>query len=211
MGNIEELVASLSRDAVAVKPAPHPFMLSLGWLAAATVYLAVALWFSGVRPDLMQKLHQPWFVIELAFLGLIFVATSLSAALLAFPDLHQMRKIAWAPALLFVLFAVFMFFSWRADMPPAPQPVHSLECTFSILAVSLLPAAWTFLSMRRFASTHHRWAGYVALLSAFSIGALWLRLYELNDSVGHVVEWHYLPMLLLGLVGMRLGRALLKW
>ena len=108
----------------------------------------------------------------------IFIATSLSAAVLAFPDLHQMRKAALAPAGLFALFVAIMFFAWRADVPPAPLPVHSFECTVSITLFSLLPAAWTFFSMRKFASTHYRWAGSIALLSAFSVGALWLRLHE---------------------------------
>ena len=211
MANIDELVESLARDAAPVKQAPHPLMLSLGWVAAAAVYLVVSLWISGLRPDLMQKLDEPWFVAEMVSLALIFIATSLSAAVLAFPDLHQMRKVALAPAGLFALFVAILFFAWRADIPPAPLPMHSFECTASITLFSLLPAAWTFLAMRRYASTHYRWAGSVALLSAFSVGALWLLLHELNDSIIHVIQWHYLPMLGIGLVGWWLGKRLLKW
>lgn len=211
MENIEELVDRLAGSAAPVKPAPHPLLLGLGWTVAAAVYLAVALWFSGVRPDLMEKFHQPWFDVEIGALGLIFISTALSAAVLAFPDMHQMRKLAWAPIALFAAFALIMFFSWLAHNPPPPRPVHSFQCTISILLVSILPATWTFLSLRRFASTHWRCAGYVALLSAFSVGALWLRLYELNNSIAHVIEWHYLPMLVLGFIGMRLGSVLLKW
>lgn len=211
MGNIEELVDRLARDAAPVKPAPHPLMLSLEWVTAAAVYLVTSLWISGLRPDLMQKLHEPWFVAEMASLALIFIATSLSAAVLAFPDLHQMRKAALAPVGLFALFMVIMFFAWRADVPPAPLPVHSFRCTVYIMLFSLLPAAWTFFSMRKFASTHYRWAGSIALLSAFSIGAFWMRLHELNDSIIHVIQWHYLPMLGIGLIGWWLGKSLLKW
>lgn len=211
MANIEQLVDSLARDAAPVKPAPHPLQLSLRWLAVAAVYLVLSLWISGLRPDLMQKLHEPWFAAEIAALTLIFLATSLSAAVLAFPDLHQMRKAALAPIGLFALFTAILFFAWRADAPPAPLPVHSFECTLSITLFALLPAAWTFFAMRQFASTHGHWAGSVALLFAFSVGALWLRLHELNDSVIHVIWWHYLPMLGIGLIGWWLGKRLLKW
>ena len=65
--------------------------------------------------------------------------------------------------------------------------------------------------MRKFASTHYHLAGAIALLSAFSVGALWLRLHEVNDSIVHVVEWHYLPMLAVGFIGLWLGKLLLKW
>jgi hypothetical protein len=211
MTNIDDLVDSLARDAVPVKQAPHPLQLSLRWVAVAAVYLVLSLWISGLRPDLMQKFHEPWFAAEVAVLVIIFIATSLSAAVLAFPDLHQMRKAALAPAALFALFTAILYFAWHADIPSAPLPVHSIECTLSITLFSLLPAAWTFFSMRQFASTHYHWAGVVALLFAFSVGALWLRLHELNDSIIHVIQWHYLPMLGIGMLGWWLGKRLLKW
>jgi len=68
-----------------------------------------------------------------------------------------------------------MFLAWQADNPPAPLPVHSFECTRSIALLSLLPAAWMFYMMRKFASTHYHWAGSIAFLFAFSVGALWER------------------------------------
>ena len=49
----------------------------------------------------------------------------------------------------------------------------------------------------------------VSLLSAFSVGAL--RLHEVNNSVIHLIQRHYLPMLVFGLIGLWLGRVLLKW
>jgi hypothetical protein len=211
MENIEELINRLAQDTATVKPAPHPYMLSLQWMGWAAAYLVVSLLFSGLRPDLAAKLHEPLFVAELAALAGIFVATSLSASLLSFPDMHQLRRVAFAPVIAFVLFVAVMFIAWQADNPPAPLPIHSFECTMGITLVSLLPAAWMFYVMRKFASTHSLLAGCCALLFAFSIGAIWLRLYELNDSIMHVIEWHYLPMIAFGMAGMWLGKVILKW
>ena len=211
MENIEQLVETLSKAAAAVKPAPHPFLLSLKWLAIAAVYLAMSLAISGVRADLLQKFHEPWFIAEIAVLFGIFIATALSAAVLSFPDLYQKRGTAFAPVWMFALFVLVMFFAWRADDPPAPLPMHSFECTFSIMLLSLLPTVAIFYAVRKFASTHYRSSGSVAVLFAFSIGALWLRLYEPNDSIIHVIEWHYLPMVGFGAAGLWLGKVLLKW
>jgi len=211
MADIEQLVQTLAADTAKVATAPHPYLLSLKWIAAAAVYLALSLAISGLRPDLVQALQRPWYITEIVALILVFIATSFSAALLAFPDLHQKRGLAFAPAWMFALFLLVLLFAWRADNPPAPLPVHSFQCTCSIMLFSLLPAAWTIYVMRKFASTHYQWAGSIAVLSAFSVGALWLRLHEVNDSILHVVEWHYLPILVFGLVGLWLGRALLKW
>jgi hypothetical protein len=211
MANIDELINRLAHDNVTVKPAPHPYMLSLKWMAWAAAYLVVALAFSGVRPDLAAELHQPMFAAEIAALAGIFITTSLSASLLSFPDIHQLRRLAFAPLIAFALFLLVMFLAWQADNPPAPLPVHSFQCTLGITMVSFLPAVWIFYVMRKFASTHYHLAGCCALLFAFSIGAIWLRLYEVNNSIMHVIEWHYLPMIAFGIAGLWLGKNVLKW
>lgn len=211
MSDIDDLVTSLTRDATAVKPAPHPFILSLKWIVAAALFVTVSLAVSGLRPDLFARLHSLWFVAEIAALLGIFIATSFSAVLLAFPDLHQKRALALSPVWMFALFLLTLLFAWRADSPPSPPPVHDLECTLGITMMALLPALWTFYSLRNYASTHYRLTGCVALLSAFSVGALWLRLHEQTDSVAHVIAWHYLPMLAVGIIGLWLGGRLMKW
>jgi len=211
MENIDELIDRLARESGGVKPAPHPFKLGLKWMGWATVYLFLSLLFSGLRPDLMMKLHESWFMAEIMALVAVFVATSVSAAVLSFPDLHQMRRMAFSPLIAFALLMLVLIGAWHADSPPAPLPVHSFECTISITLFSLLPTVWTFYAMRKFASTHFCWGGSVAALSAFSVSALWLRLHEVNDSVLHVVEWHYLPMIAFGLAGWGLGKKILKW
>lgn len=211
MNNIEQLIAGLSKDAQAVKPAPRPWLLGLKWLGVAAVYLLVALLFAGPRPDWALQLQKPWFVAEVVLLLGILVSTAFSAAILSFPDLHQQRRAAFAPVWIFALFALVMLISWLADNPPSPLPVHSFECTLSILMFSLLPTAGIFYAMRQFASTHLRLSGIVAVLFAFSTGALWLRLHEQTDSIIHLVEWHYLPMIAVAAAGWLLGKVLLKW
>ena len=211
MDNIEQLIAGLSKDVQALKPAPRPWLLSLKWLAVAIAYLVVSLAFSGVRPDILTEFHKPWFVAEIVLLAGIFVSTALSAAVLAFPDLHQQRRTAFAPVWMFALFALVMLFAWLADNPPSPLPMHSFECTISILLFSLLPSAGIFYAMRQFASTHLHLSGVVAVLFAFSTGALWLRLHEQTDSIIHLIEWHYLPMIAVAAVGWWLGKKILKW
>jgi hypothetical protein len=211
MANIDELINKLAKDGKAVKPAHHPALLSLEWITVAVFYIAIALMISGLRTDLMAKLNEPWFAAEIATLAGIVVATSLSAALLSFPDLHQMRRVALLPAITFALFALVMFIAWRTDSPPTPPPMHSFQCTLMISMLAILPAVWIFFVMRRYASTHQYWAGGIAMLAAFSVGALWLRLHEQTDSIMHVIEWHYLPMIFVGLIGMWLGKLILKW
>ncbi len=211
MNNLDSLVESLAADVKPVKRLLSPVRLTLLWSAAAIIYLVVTLLLTGFRADIAQSLRNPWFNMELLTLLLVFISATLGAAVLAFPDLYQKRALAWAPLVAFLLFTATMAGAWLVDSPPSPKPVHNIECTASITLTALLPALWTFLSLRRYASTHSQWAGSVALLSAFSVGAIWLRLHEDTDSIAHVVVWHYLPMLAIGLIGFWLGKRLLKW
>lgn len=211
MNDIESLIGQLAQEGGAVKPAPHPFALGLQWIALALIYLLVLLLVKGVRNELVVAFQHPWFAIEVALLLAVLVATSVSAALLSFPDVFQMRRVAWLPMALFGVFALALFRAWRADMPPAPFPVHGIECTLSIIAASIFPGVWMLYAMRKLASTHYKWAGSIALLHAFSVGALWLRLQENNDSILHVLQWHYLPMIGFGLLGLWVGKLVLKW
>jgi len=211
MEDFEILVAKLANDAVTVSPAPHPYLLALKLITAAAIYLVLSLAISGLRPDLAQALQQPWFVAEIIALLLTFIVTSFSAALLAFPDLYQKRGLAFAPLWMFAMFLLVMLFAWHADSPPAPLPAHSYQCTICITLLAMLPAMWTFYTLRKYASTHYHWAGSIVLISAFSVGALWLRLHEVNDSITHVIEWHYLPMFAAGILGLWLGKIILRW
>jgi len=211
MSNFDDLIERLSGDATSVKPAPHPLMLSVKWIGWALAYIALALMLSGLRPDWIHKLHEPLFLAEVAVLAIMFIAASISAAALAFPDLHQMNRIALSPLIAFILLLIILYVAWRADIPPALLPRQSFECALSIMVLAVLPAIWMLTQIRKFASTHLRMAGSVAMLAAFSIGALWLRLYEQNDSVLHVIEWHYLPMFAFSAAGLWLGKRVLKW
>lgn len=211
MKDIDDLIGQLAQEGGAVKPAPHPVALSLQWMGLSALYLLVLLLFSGVRNELAAAFAHPWFAIEVGLLVVVFAVTSVSAALLSFPDMYQMRRVVWTPLLVFGVFACVLFMAWRADVPPAPFPVHGIECTLAILMVALLPGAWLLYLMRKLASTHYQWAGSIALLHAFSVGALWLRLQENNDSILHVLQWHYLPMIVFGIIGLWVGKLILKW
>ncbi len=210
MKNIDDLIEKLAQDTATTKPVSHPFVLSLQWMCASAIYLVILFTVLGLRSDVWQKLQDPWFVAEIVTLLAIFLSTSLSTALLGFPDLHQKRYLALIPAGVFLLFLLFLIAACCL-VPIAPLPAHGSECALAITAMALLPATWMFYSMRHYASTHNAIAGSTTLLSAFSVGALWLRLYESNDSIMHVIAWHYFPMLVVGVIGLWLGRWLLKW
>jgi hypothetical protein len=207
----EQLIGDLAQKMEKATPSASPYQIFLKWTACAAVYILLLLLYMGTRADFAAKLHSPLFDAELLALAGVIITSLLSAAILAFPDMYQKKHIAWLPVPAFLLFAVVLAVEWVADHPPAPPPAHELECLVCITLLSLVPGAFILYNIRKFASTRYYLAGMVAALAAFSIGAFALRIAEQTDSISHLLQWHYLPMIGAALIGLLIGKLCLKW
>ncbi|NBX02658.1 MAG: DUF1109 domain-containing protein [Alphaproteobacteria bacterium] len=209
--NTEELISSLAGEAGKVKPATCPLTFLAWWMLAVAIYIVCTSLFLNLRPDLLSRLASPLFLAEILALLAMVISSSLASCVLSFPDLHQMRKWLLAPAFSCASFLAIIVMAWLADSPPAPEPVHAIECLICISLLSFFPSVALLQFMRGYASTNRQMAGSMAMLSAFSIGALTLRLCEQTDSISHLVQWHYLPMFVVAALGAWLGKIILKW
>ena len=88
---------------------------------------------------------------------------------------------------------------------------HGMQCALCIASLTLIPSALIFILLRKGASIHPLQAGSFAVLASSAIGCLALRLSEANDSIMHLVQWHYVPTFLFAALGARIGKWLLKW
>ena len=206
----EQLIASLASEAAPKKPAAPPLKQLVWWVCGGAAYVAVLLIFFGLRPDLSARLHAPLFLAELAALAGIVLATGLAAIALSFPDRYQQSWIVRLPLVPLLAFIIILALaSQGTPMPPPPQ--HGVECLLCISLFTLIPGALLLYRLRQQASVEYHLAGGLAMLAAFSLGALAFRLSEPTDAITHLIEWHYLPMLVFGLFGLWLGQRFLKW
>ncbi|HEU5047912.1 MAG TPA: DUF1109 domain-containing protein [Rickettsiales bacterium] len=207
-----DLIEELSRTMDKVNPAPSPWYLFAKWLLLSAIYItAVLLLFLHPRPDLPLKLHAILFDMELLALAAVIISSLLSAALLAFPDIYQQKKLTFLPIAAFAVFCIVLLAEWHGDTPPSPLPRHAMACLRCITLLSLLPEAFILYNIRKLASTHYYLAGCLSFLAAFAIGALALRLAEPTDSIIHLLQWHYLPMAAVAGIGLLAGKLCLKW
>jgi hypothetical protein len=209
-----ELIEGLSQDA------PKPQLKSpayFGWrLGLVLIAYGVATQlFLHLRPDLLMQLARPTFALEILLLTLLTACSTAAAIFSMYPDSYQKSTVLKLPYIVFgVLFA---FILAQLLMPQDTRMVipnvgaHSIECTLCIASVSLIPSALIFSLLRKGASVHPLTAGSFAVLAASGIGCLTLRLSEMNDSLIHLVSWHYLPILLFAFLGAIIGQVSLKW
>jgi|CXWL01.1.fsa_nt_gi hypothetical protein len=210
MPSTEQLIENLSHGLQPVKATACPYKLFIKWFGFVLLYTVLILLISGLRVDISEKLASPLFVAEIIMLVLLMVSTSLLAAFLSFPDICQKNcpLLFSIPPLLFfgVLTAEYI-----GDKPPIGNVVHGIECLLCITVFAIIPSFVIFKLLSKQATTHCYLAGMVSLLSASSIGAIILRLSEDYDSISHLIKWHYLPVIGLSLLGLWLGRKILKW
>ena len=207
----EDLIKSLAQEMQAVNKTRSPLYIFTHWLFSSTLYILALVAFSGMRSDFFAKLSNSVFLSEIASLLLIIATSSYACALLAFPDMYQKKRVLLLPSLASLAFIISIVGAYLMDNPSAPRPPHAIECLVCITLYSLLPAAFIFWSIRKYASTHYYKAGILAVITAFSIGALALRIAEPTDSILHVIQWHYLPMIIMACVGAFFGKVFLKW
>lgn len=209
---IEQLIDKLSNEATPMRPMGSPWALAAKWLLGFALYIvALLLTLETPRDDILLQLAEPLFALEVAALVVMVIACALSAAILSFPDLYQAKRIAYLPIAAFILFAGVVVTAFIAEGSAMEMHPEEFLCTAFITLYSLPPAVWLFYSIRKFASTHFALAGSVAVLTSFSIGALVQRIVEMTDSIAHVLTYHYLPMFAVALIGLLLGRKLLRW
>lgn len=216
MNNTADLIASLSAEAKPVKKARAPGYWVIRLLAVLVVYAIGCQLFHGLRPDLGTQFTRPFFALETLLLTLLLIASTIASVLAMYPDAYQKPKLLKLPYAFFALLVALMGF--QLLMPhdarmviPGGVGVYAMECALCIASVAFIPSALIFALLRKGASVRQLQAGSFAVLTASSIGCLTIRLAEANDSIIHLVQWHYVPTLLFAALGALAGKRLLRW
>ena len=216
MNNTADLIARLSAEAKLAQKVTAPSYWAVRLLAVLVLYAVGCQVFLGIRADLWVQLTRPFFALEILLLTLLLFSSAIASVLAMYPDAYQKPQLLMLPSIIFMLLVALMGGQWLTpqDMrmvAPEGDNVHAMECTLCIASVALIPSAIIFALLRKGASVRQFQAGAFAVLSASAIGCLTIRLAEANDSIMHLVQWHYVPTLLFAALGASAGKWLLKW
>ncbi len=206
----DNLIASLRDDMTLAKPVVRPLRLFGQWMLWSLLSISFMVYFSKIRPDLPVQMHDVTFIAEIALLAAMMVLSAISAILLSYPDRYQKHWLVWLPLLPVVLFVALLVYECMT-MPLMFSFLGGGECTICICLYSSVPAFVLMRLLRKQATTAPLATGMVALLAASSMACLAIRLVEENSSIGHLIVWHYIPLVALALLGVLLGKKMLKW
>jgi hypothetical protein len=180
--------------------------IAWGAFALAGVCLgAIAL---GAGPNLPRKLAHPSFVAENAALLILFAVSAWSAFQLSVPGVDRRPLARALPAI--GLVAWFLLLVVRlAGAEAAPLDQAGWNCIRRLVWLAAAPAAVAFLMLRRAAPLRPGWAGLHAMLSAGALGVAGMQALCKHDDPAHILSWHLVPVLIVALLGLAIGRLLL--
>lgn len=215
--NTDDFISELAKESKAVKPLLPAVARTALWIGFSLAYFIGLILVLGVRADVMVKFHEGIFVAEILLAGSVGILAAYVACCACLPDMNQQDELRFTP---FVLFSILVVLLAVAHVNAETDPMGSLflqcltkgyDCTWHILLFSLIPGVILFFMMWRAAAVHAYWAGSMAVLAVTSFGYVAMRFLEANDVVAHILIWHYFPMLFMALLGMLIGKRILRW
>jgi len=211
----DELIRKLAAESGPVRRLPSTPRRFLTWLAVAAVCMVPAVFWIGLRPDSAQIAAQPAFLLRSTFLLLLAGLASGAVLIASIPGAERSATARRGVVLALVgwlgMLAAAAFLGWIQGRPDALQAGPGLGCSRDVLLLGLLPGIALFLMVGRAAPVRPGLCGALALLAAFALGALATDLVCAADMPLHLLLWHYSPVLAAGLLGVVLGKKLLKW
>jgi hypothetical protein len=207
------LIDTLVECGTPVRRLRPPLLRAAAWLLFSGLVFGLIALLHGVRPDILERLHEPAFVLAMA--GAL--ATGISAAVACFqislPDSSRLWLLLPAPALAFWVSTIGYgcFTDWIAVEPDGIRPGEAVRCFATLLLVSV-PLSLAMLMMVRYAALlRPTLVSIVAGLSVAAMTALALSLFHEIDATAMVLVWNLgAAAIIAGLNGM-FGEAMLRW
>jgi hypothetical protein len=211
----EILIEKLSSKQHVTHRLPAPLAIFSKAGVVSLLYLTTILAIMGVRSDISHVMMDPFFMTESAFILITAGIAMAISILFAFPDRQLPKKILLLPISLFVLFNAYLAYQliYPAAFYQALPQTHSFtyECTRDIILFSIFPLVMMAYILKMGAVTQSNWAALTASIAAACLSYLAVRFMEANDNIIHLIQWHYLPMLLIIILSLVIGRKILKW
>lgn len=195
------------------KPMPRPLAVAGKWLGLLAVYFVVVTFFSGFRPDIAVKWTQPLYLMELTGMFATAVTAAIAASFLALPDIGQRPWIRFVPFVPLIILAGWLLHGITAgNAMPLIECIkmQRYQCIWLLMLFSILPGIFMFVTIQKAAPTRCCWAGSMAGLSVSSFGYILLRLISVSDDPTLLLVWHFIPVMLVTIIGMVAGKFYLR-
>lgn len=208
---IEQLVGELRP----VRRLASPLLRFGRWFTVAALCVGVGVAGFGISPRVGHALRELDFWIgTIATLGLALLS-GMGAFVLSVPGAERRRWTRYLFLLPLGIWAgVVGYALWHATQgfTQWSRPLWAgWGCCRQMYVLAVIPAVLLFAMIRRAAPLRLGWVGVLALLAAAALAACGLQFICPLGTPLHVLVWHVAPTVMLGGVGVLVGRLVLRW
>jgi hypothetical protein len=211
-----ELIASLAADVRSLHWYERPVVLFSLWILAAPLYYAL------IIQNLLHQSLQKFFAMDPSTLFFVFALLTifLSGSVIAFseglPGFLKRQAYLMLPLLALLAWLVSIVIALPQFDPAITRPnllpqAPDLFCGKYEIGISILPALAIFLLLRTLAPVRPVRTTAAFLLAAVSGSALCLEFFCPYHSIAHRIYGHWGVVVLTALIGMSVGRRILRW
>jgi hypothetical protein len=208
-----ELIDALVERAAPVRRLRPPLLRAGLWLAFGGIILALLAITHGVRPDLAERLRQPWFAVGMAAAFLTGITAAIASFMISLPDRTRLWLLLPAAPLAVWLSGIGYgcFADWVNIGPDGVHLGETVRC-FATLLLTSVPLSLAMLVMLRYAALLR--AGAVALMGGLAVAAMTasalLLLHQLDATV-MILVWNLGVAAAISALGSIFGHRLLSW
>lgn len=200
---LEELIDALATNVKPVRRARPPLQRCALWLLLAVFVVAMLGISHGVRPDLVERLQDPIFVLRFAGAITTAMLASMATFLISMPDRSTRWLLLPVPAL--VLWLSTIGYGCLTDwVRLAPNGIHfgqAAECLATLVLVSTPLSLAKYLMVRHVGPLRPKAVTLVGALSIAAATAAALTLFHPLDATALILFWNLGVAILFLLVG----------
>ncbi len=208
-----DLIATLAGNLKPVRRLRAPVVRAAGWLLLAALVLALLTISQGIRPDLLQRLHDRTFTVSIAASLLTGVLAAIAAFQLSLPDRSRRWLLLPLPALVVWLSNVgYQCLVHWVSIDPQGMTLDETARCFATLVLTGLPLSLALLVMLRYAAPLRPSAvALTASLAVAGITATALSIFHVLDATVLILMWNLGTVLLFVGLGGLFGRRIFRW
>lgn len=208
-----DLINLLAANAPPVRRLRPPAARAAAWLIFAAFMLALLAIGHGVRPDLLERLQEPVFIVGVGASLLTGILAAIASFMASLPDRSRLWLLLPMPALGVWVSTIGYgcLTNWISIGPDGVLPGETARC-FATLVLTSLPLSLAMLVMLRHAAPlRPRAITMIGSLAVAAITATALSLFHSLDATVMILVWNLGAAALIVGLGGTVGRRILSW
>lgn len=208
-----DLINSLAANAAPVRRLRPPLTRAALWILVAVAVLVLLAVSQGIRTDILQRLHDPIFVIGIAAALLTGILATISAFMISLPDRSRLWPILPVPAFILWLSTIGYqcLTDWVGLTPEGITPGETARCLATLVLTSLPLSLVLGLMLRHAAPLRPMATALTGSLAVAAMTATALSLFHEIDATVMILVWNVGAAALFVGLGALVGPRMLSW